>query len=179
LSSEGKKILTAGRSLLALLVLLALAGCGYRPLGLEPYHPEAAPLLAIPLFANRSTEVGLESIMANAMIQAFSQTKAVRVTTSPQDADLVLEGKVASIENSSVAFNSIQRSSIRRVTIRVDLVLKRPSSGKVVWKDTAVINEDYEVDPNYQIGETLKHQGIRRAAYSLAQRVLDKLLLVL
>jgi molybdopterin molybdotransferase len=45
--------------------------------------------------------------------------------------------------------------------------------------DTVVIQEDYVVDPNYQIGETLKNQGIRRAAVILAQRILDKVLLVL
>ena len=176
MSSKGKKIRQAGLLLLALLLLLGLAGCGYRPLGLEPYSQETPPLLAIPLFANRSTEVGMEAIMANAMIQAFGQTKAVRLTTRPQNADLVLEGKVASVENSSVAFNDIQRSSIRRVTIKVDLVLKRR---KPLWKETSVINEDYVLSPDYQVGETLKKQGIRRAADNLAQRVLDKVLLVL
>jgi hypothetical protein len=179
LLSEGKSVVTAGRCLLAWLLLLALAGCGYHPMGMGPQHSQAPPVIAIPLFANRTTELGMESIMANAMIQAFSQTKAVRVTTKPQDAELVLEGKIYSVENTSVAFNDIQRSSIRRVTIRVDLNLKRPSSGKTLWKDTAVIQEDYVVDANYQIGETLKSQGIRRAAATLAQRVLDKVLLVL
>jgi len=169
---------TRGR-FFTILLLLALAGCGYRPLGMQPHLSETTPSLAIPLFANRSTEVGMESIMANALIQAFSQTKAVRVTTRPQDAELVLEGKVAFVENSSVAFNDIQRSSVRRVTIKVDLNLKRRNTGKSLWKDTAVIQEDYVVDPNYQIGETLKNQGIRRAAATLAQRVLDKVLLVI
>jgi hypothetical protein len=42
-----------------------------------------------------------------------------------------------------------------------------------------IIQEDYLVDPNYQIGETLKDRGIRRAAATLAQRVLDKVLLVI
>ncbi len=171
--------MTRGR-FFTILLLLALAGCGYRPLGTQPhFSAEATPSLAIPLFANRSTEVGMESLMANALIQAFSQTKAVRLTTKPQDAELVLEGKVAFVENSSVAFNDIQRSTVRRVTIKVDLNLKRRNTGKSLWKDTAVIQEDYVVDPNYQIGETLKNQGIRRAAATLAQRVLDKVLLVI
>ena len=148
-------------------------------MGMEPASSKTAPLLAIPLFANRSTELGVESVMANAMIQAFSQTNAVRLTTKSQDADLVLEGKVASVENSSVAFNDIQRSSVRRVTIKVEVVLKRPSSGKLVWKDAVIIYEDYVVDPNYHIGETLKGQGIRRAAVTLAQRIMDKVLLVI
>ncbi len=165
--------------ILAVLLVLALTGCGYRPLGMQSRSTEAAPSLAIPLFANRSTEVGIESVMANALIQAFSQTRAVRVTTRPQDAELVLEGKVAFVENSSVAFNDIQRSSVRRVTIRVDLDLKRRNSGKSLWKESTVIQEDYVVDPNYHIGETLKNQGIRRAAANLAQKVLDKVLLVI
>ena len=92
---------------------------------------------------------------------------------------MVLQGKVAYLENSSVAYNSIQNSSVRRVTIKVDLNLKKRDSGKILWKDTMVLQEDYEVDPNYQIGETLKNQGLRRAAVTLAQRVLDKVLLVL
>ena len=163
----------------ALILMIALAGCGYHPLGLEPYHKEVAPVLSIPLFANRSTEIGMESVMANAMIQAFSQTKAVRLTTKPQDAELVLEGKVAFVENSSVAFNDILRSTVRRVTIKVDLNLKRQSSGKTVWKDTVTFQEDYLTDPNYQIGETLKDRGIRRAAATLAQKILDKVLLVI
>ena len=170
--------MTCGR-ICALILVLALAGCGYRPVGMEPFRQETAPSLSIPLFANRSTEVGIESVMANAMIQAFSQTKSVRLTTKPQDADLVLEGKVAYVENSSVAFNDILRSTVRRVTIKVDLNLKRQSSGKVLWKDTTIIQEDYLVDPNYQIGETLKDRGIRRAAATLAQKVLDKVLLVI
>jgi len=167
------------RRIFALILVLAMTGCGYHPVGLEPYRQETAPSLSIPLFANRSTEVGIESIMANAMIQAFSQTKAVRLTTKPQDAELVLDGKVAFVENSSVAFNDILRSTVRRVTIKVDLNLKRQSSGKTLWKDTVVFQEDYLVDANYQIGETLKNQGIRRAAATLAQKILDKVLLVI
>ena len=170
--------MTCGR-VFALILLLTMTGCGYRPQGLEPYRAEVAPVLAIPPFANRSTEVGMETIMANAMIHAFSQTKAVRLTTNLKDAELVLEGKVAFLENSSVAFNEIQRSTVRRVTMKVDFVLKRRASDKTLWKDTVVIQEDYLVDPNYQIGETLKDRGIRRAAATLAQRVRDKVLLVI
>lgn len=162
-----------------LILILALAGCGYHPLGLEPYHPEKTPSLAIPLFANRSTEVGIEAVMANAMNAAFSQTKAVRLTNRRKDADLVLEGKVDYVENSSVAFNSILQSTMRRVTIKVELNLKRQHSGKIVWKDTQIVQEDYLTYANYQIGETLKDQGIRRAAVTLAQKVLDKVLLVI
>jgi predicted small lipoprotein YifL len=162
-----------------LLLILSLAGCGYRPLGAGPPTAKAPPTLAIPPFANRSVEVGLEAIFAEALIHAFSQTRAVRVTTRPQDADLVLEGQVRAVDFSSVAYLSITRSNVRRVTLHVELDLRQKASGKVLWKDTMVLTEDYVVDINYHIGEATKNEGIRRAANTMAKRVLDKILLVI
>jgi len=161
------------------LLLISLGGCGYRPLGAEPSTPQVRPTLAIPLFANRSTEVGLESVFANALINTFAQTGAVKVVPGDRDADLVLEGKVRSVDNTSVAFDSVTRSTVRRVTLRVDLTLRRKPGDKVLWKDTQVVQEDYVVDPNYHLGEATRTEGLRRAAATMAKRVLDKVLLVI
>jgi TolB-like protein len=161
------------------LLLLSLWGCGYRPVGAGPLNSQDRPTLAIPLFANRSTEVGLEAIFASEMINAFAQTRAVQVVPGDREAQYVLEGKVRSIDNSSVAFNSVTQSTVRRVTLRVDLTLRRQKGDKVLWKDTQVLSEDYVVDPNYHAGEATRSEGIRRAAVTLARRVLDKVLLVI
>jgi hypothetical protein len=161
------------------LLLVSLWGCGYRPLGAAPPDPQVRPTLAIPLFANRSTEVGLEAIFATALIKAFAQTGAVKVVPGDRDADLVLEGKVRSLDNTSVAFDSITQSSVRRVTLRVEVTLRQKKADKVLWKDTEVLQEDYVVDPNYHLGEATRTEGIRRAAVTLARRVLDKVLLVI
>jgi hypothetical protein len=91
----------------------------------------------------------------------------------------VLEGKVRSLDNTSVAFDSVTRSSVRRVTLRIEILLRQKKGDKVLWKDTQVIQEDYVVDPNYHFGEATKTEGIRRAAITLARRVLDKVLLVI
>jgi len=171
--------MNSGGRWLPLLMLLTLLGCGYRPMGAEAPNAKGAPTLAIPPFANRSVEVGLEAIFADALIHAFSQTRAVRVTSRPQDADLVLEGKVRSVDFSSVAYLDITRSNVRRVTLHVELGLRQKASGKVLWKDHVVLTEDYVVDTNYHIGEATKNEGIRRAANTMAKRVLDKILLVI
>ena len=167
-----------GRRFTWLLLLVLLTGCGYRPIGAAPRGPETRTI-AVPLFANRSTEVGLEATFATALINAFAQTGAVKVVSGDREADLVLEGKVRSLENASVAFDSVSRSSVRRVTLRVEILLRQKKSDKVLWKDTQVLQEDYVVDPNYHLGEATKTEGIHRAAITLARRVLDKVLLVI
>ena len=161
-----------------LLPLMLLGGCGYHPLGAEPIGG-ATRTLAVPLFTNRSTEVGLEAIMANALIHTFAQTRAVKVTPYEDGADLVLDGKVQSVDNTSVAYLSVTQSTVRRVTVRVDLTLRQRDNGKVLWKDTQILQEDYVVDPSYQAGEVTRAEGLRRAAVKMAQRVLNKVLLVL
>jgi hypothetical protein len=162
-----------------LLLVVSLWGCGYRPLGAAPPEGQVRPTMAIPLFANRSTEVGLETIFATALINAFAQTQAVKVVPGDREAELVLEGKVRSLANTSVAFDSITQSSVRRVSLTIDMTLRRKKGDKVLWKETQVIQEDYVVDPNYHLGEATRTEGIRRAAVTLARRVLDKVLLVI
>jgi hypothetical protein len=168
-----------GGRFLPLLLVLTLLGCGYRPLGAEPPDSRKRHVLAIPPFDNRSVEVGLEAIFADALIHAFSQTRAVKVTPRTQDADLVLEGKVRSVDYSSVAYQDVTHSTVRRVTLHVELDLRQRTSGKVLWKDAVVLQEDYVVDANYHVGEATKNEGIRRAANTMAKRVLDKVLLVI
>ncbi|MBW1992540.1 MAG: hypothetical protein JRI59_10615 [Deltaproteobacteria bacterium] len=166
---------------LPVLALLALAlwGCGYRPVGSPAAMSREAPTIAIPLFGNRSTEVGLEAVFARAFAETFARSGAVRVVPREEEADLVLEGRVASLEHSSVAFFDIDRSLVRKVTIRVELRLKNRKTGKIIWKDTEVLAEDYVVSPNYHLGEATRAMSIRRGAATLSRRVLDKILLVL
>ena len=171
--------LSRGWFLITLMIVAVLAGCGYRPMGADSRPDQERLTLAIPPFANRSTEVGLETTMANAFIQTFGQNKALRLVTRPEEADLVLEGKVQAVENSSVAFFDVTRSLVRRVTIYVDLTLKRRESGRVVWKESSHFFEDYVVQPNYHVGEATKAMGIRRGAATLARRALDKVLLAM
>jgi hypothetical protein len=173
-----RKAMTIRFGMLCLL-LVSLWGCGYRPMGAAPVHLQAAPTLAIPLFTNRSTEVGLETVFAKELINAFAQTNAVRVIPGDRPAEYVLEGKVWSLANTSVAYNSVTQSTVRRVTLRVNLTLRRRAGDKVIWKDTETLSEDYVVDPNYHAGEATRSEGVRRAAVSLARKVLDKVLLVI
>jgi hypothetical protein len=161
------------------LILVSLWGCGYRPLGAAGPTPQVRPTLAIPLFTNRSTEVGLEAIFARAMINAFAQTNAVQVVPGDRNADLVLQGKVRSIDNASVAYDSVTQSTVRRVTLRIELTLRRKKGDKVIWKDTEIMQENYVVDPNYHLGEATRTEGIQRAAVNLARQVLEKVLLVI
>lgn len=164
--------------LLVIFSLVSGAACGYRVLGSEVTASGTRPKLAIPLFTNRSDEVGLEAIFANALIGAFSQSHIARVTAASQ-ADLVLQGDILKVESTSLAYYDIDRSLVRRIAITVELTLKERPEGKTRWKDVQVLEADYVVYPNYHYGEANREQSIREAAAILAQRIHDKIIMIL
>jgi len=164
---------------LAVFSLVTTAACGYHVLGSAPDSSRLQPKLAIPLFTNRSNEVGLETIFANALIGTFSQSQVARLTTEENQADMVLQGDVTTVENTSLAYRDIDRSLVRRVTITINLTLKERQSGKVLWKQEKVIDADYVVRSDYHYGEATRQMSICKAAATLARRVHDEILMIL
>lgn len=163
---------------LGVIWLLALPACGYRPLGLaEPSSPSSAITIAVPPFVNRSLEIGLETIFANDLLQALAQQPGIKAKPGEAQADYLLHGTISKIEYTSVAYENIDQSLIRRATVTVELVLKKPQ-GQVVWRQREVVKADYVVSADYHLGEATRNQGLRQASARLAQRVRDKLLLL-
>ena len=161
------------------LLLVSLWGCGYRPLGAEPPDSQVRPTLAIPLFANRSTEVGLEAIFATALINAFAQTGAVKVVPGDREADLVLEGKVRSRGQylGGLRLRHPLHGAPGDLEGRVDPAPEEGRQGPLEGHPDPPGR--LRGGPNYHLGEATRTEGIQRAAVTLARRVLDKVLLVI
>jgi len=160
---------------LTLWLLASASACGYRVMGSEPVgEGQVRPTLAIPPFENRSMEAGLETLFANDMIQAFQDSKVVRVRSGDGTADYMLRGSIKKLEHSSTAYLDIGQSLIRRVIITVEITLTDNRHQKVIWKDAEIVKADYVADASYGIGEANRHQGIRQASVRLARRVQDK-----
>lgn len=105
-----------------LAVLLALGlfagGCGYSLRGTLPSHIQT---VAVPVFANRTSEPAVENLLSAAVVEAFSTNGRLRVVT-PDKADSVLEGEVVGYQIQAVAFDS--SSNVRQYRLVVTLNLR-------------------------------------------------------
>ena len=175
--SKDWRAFSASCSLL-LIGLWLLPACGYRLLGLaEPASAARTITIAVPPFANRSLEVGLETVFANDLLQVLTNQPGIRAKAGEGQADYLLLGTISKIEYTSVAYENIDQSLVRRATVTVDLVLKKPQ-GQVVWRQQEIVKADYVAGPDYHLGEATRDQGLRQASARLAQRVRDKILLL-
>jgi outer membrane lipopolysaccharide assembly protein LptE/RlpB len=104
----------------ALLALIAtvLSGCGYGLRGTLPGHLKT---IAIPTFANRTSEPGVENFLTRAVVEAFSSNGRLRVV-EPTAADSILEGEVTGYNVQSIAFDA--SANVRQYRLIVTLNLR-------------------------------------------------------
>src|SRR5437879_11767487 len=105
------------RAALLALIATAVAGCGYGLRGTLPSHLKT---IAIPTFANRTSEPGVENFLTRAVVDAFSTNGRLRVV-GPETADSILEGEVTGYDVQPIAFDRSAnvRQDPRIVTLNV------------------------------------------------------------
>lgn len=113
---------------------VAAAGCGYtvNPQGRSPYES-----ISIPMFANRTLEVGLEEAATRAIADAFQRDNRLHVIGTEQS-DTVLRGEVKEFPPpQAYTYDKSEQVQEYRVSVVIDLELVEAKSGKTIWHEAA------------------------------------------
>ena len=140
--------------LLLLSALIPLAGCaGYRPGSDKPSKLANITKLAVPTFGNRTLVPQIEVMTTNAVIKRL-QTQGTYQIVSRGDADAILVGEIADIQNQqyrAVASNTLRSAEILS---RLRLVYYVTDKNGTKLFDGQKIGTSHQVlDPNFQLTE--------------------------
>jgi outer membrane lipopolysaccharide assembly protein LptE/RlpB len=81
----------------AILVLLALSGCGYHTLGSAAHLPDTVHTIAVPMFKNKTQSYHTEVAMTQAVVRELSNRTRLQVLVNAGDgADAVVNGTILS-----------------------------------------------------------------------------------
>lgn len=162
-----------GRLLLAAAVLLALSGCGYHVPGAgDPWVGEGGRTLYVELFANRTVEPYLDSVVTEEMAVQLSRSRLVELSEDRGMADLVLAGAITEFDSRAVAYDADDRISeyVAVMTVRASLV--RRGDGVVLWQDELRRSETYPA----AVDKNLRQEGESLAARVVAKRLAEDLM---
>ena len=130
------------RNFICILFFSALASsCAYR-MGLQGRSlPGKYSDLAIPIFKNKTHEVGIEVDFTNALIKEFKRSKVAKIRNQKESA-IWLEGTIEGLEYlgiGEVAYtesgNELYKTGAAyRVLLRANIKLRRRSDRKVIWE---------------------------------------------
>jgi hypothetical protein len=162
---------------LIFLSALSIQSCGYR---FQESASELSPdiqSLAIPIFANRTIQTGIESEVTRAFLARFISSKRFPMA-SPQRADAILTGTVLSFTTLPVAVTtSTQITEEYRATLTVEYILKRQSDGKILFRETMSEWRNYAVEQNLTATDLNKQRAIQEISTLMANRAYEFILL--
>ena len=164
-------------TIVALVVFVALAGCGYHFKGAGLKAPVGVRTIAIIVLENRTTESGIETVFTSNLAYEFTRSKILRVV-GKDTADAVLSGRIASLTVDTISHDARYYSDERRVTITLDLSLKRADGNAIIWSDSALSDKEaFKVDPSDKLAtEKSRRTAIEVISERLAEKIHNRIL---
>ena len=155
-------------------VMVAAAGCGYRPLGTEalPAHVRS---VAIGPIANSTYRPGLQGFLSEYLHQRFQGDGRVRLRPST-DADAIIETIITSYGNEGVAWDQGGAARRFRVQVSAGITLRDRRNWRVLISEGMAGEAYYTAGTG--VGTTLaaEEDGTRRALRDLADRVATRII---
>jgi outer membrane lipopolysaccharide assembly protein LptE/RlpB len=150
-------------------MLLSGVACGYKFSGGGDL-PGNVQSLSIGVLENRTRETGLESQIANDLINQFTRFTNIQLT-GKKKADAHLTGIIQSANIRTISHKSPNSPSERRIQVMLDLKLTSADE-KLIWSaDSISAYETYEVDPD----KTQTEQNKKSALTTLSGRVAERI----
>lgn len=132
--------------------------------------PEGVKSIAIPVLENRTAESGIETTFTGNLIDEFTRSKILDVVDEPE-ADAVLRGRVRSVDVETVSHTATYDSGVERVTVKLDLQVKR-TDGLVLWAVEGISDdESFQVSDDKRVTEENKRQAIAEISERIAEKV--------
>jgi len=150
----GSRASLGARSMLFLVFVLTLAGCGYHVGGQGNALPANLHTIAVPAFVNKTSRYRVEQKFTGAVIREFLARSAYRVVSDPAAGDAVLNGEVTSLESVVAVFDSTTgRATSMLVTVKMKVwLVDREAKTEIYRNDNFVFRQPYAVSsdiPNF------------------------------
>jgi len=162
----------AHRILIALALLSAVAGCGYRLESGTARFTDPSQRMDVPPFANRSTTPDAGA-WAAARFREELRRSGFRGTFGNIGANYLIEGKVVEIRSDILSHDSADRFPLEiRLTLVVDIRVVEVLRGGVLWKESGLT----ETASFYSGTDAQYTEANRRAAFEqVARRIAVRL----
>ena len=157
--------------ILALALMLSVAGCGYKLAG-GGYLNTDITRVAVDVFENNSSEVSAGMRFTNELIREIQARTETMVTDG---AVRKIVGSIQAITYSTLSRTSTETVTERQVTAVVDVKIV-DADGKIVWsvKDFTA-TESYETSASVVDDESNKRRAVEAISTRMAERLVSRM----
>lgn len=160
------------KRVLALLALTALilGGCGYSLRGSLPGHIKT---VAVPVFKNRTSEPGVETMLTGAVVDAFSTNGRLTVVGA-EKADSILEGEVIGYQVLSIAYDPKANVQQYRLVVTMNLRFRDVKRDEMIFEQQN-LQERSDFRTLGVVAQTISREetALRAAATDIARAIVS------
>lgn len=174
---------SAGAGSGVLLVLAALAGCGYSLAGRGAFLPDYIRTIAVPQFTNATNVFDVERrVTERVHAELIGRGRYTVEPVQRAGVDAVLTGTISSISMTPVAFDQQQQASRYVLTLTAQIEFKDLKTEKVLWSNPAMqFREEFEPTTGTAVADAADFFGqdtnaLDRIATEFARSVVSSLL---
>jgi hypothetical protein len=169
----------AHRVLIALALLSAVAGCGYRLESGSARFTDPSLRMDVPPFANRSTTPDAGAVVAASFREEIRRS-GFRGTFGNIGANYLVEGTVRDIRSDIFSRGTDRFALENRLTLVVDIRVVEVVRGGVLWKESGLTETaSYFSGTDAQYGEANRRAAFEEVARRMAVRLSQTLRVLL
>lgn len=139
------------RAALALVLLLALPGCGYSLVGTGSFLPEYIRTVAIPTFQNQTSRFEVEVRITDAVTREFVSRGDFSVVAEQEGADAVLQGTIIGFDMTPIGLAEDEQANNYLVRVRAQVTFRDLVQNRTIYSNNAFeFRQQFELeqDPN-------------------------------
>lgn len=164
------------KRLIAILLLLAISGCGYQVPGHEGALPDGIEAIRLTLFVNKSKKPRLEVPLTDAVADALTRIPGVRLVTERDNADAVAEGTILSYGTSAISYDQNDKIREYRARMTIEAKIRRAEDGKLLWQERLAWQEPFPANDDKALQTDLEDRAILEINRRLADQFLSRLM---
>jgi hypothetical protein len=161
---------------IGLLGMSLVCGCGYGFRGTVNNLPPDIKAVHIPIFVNNTTETGVETVFANALIYEFTRGRTIDVV-SESNAQGIIYGRIKSAAVDSVVYATQTQAVDRKVTVVLEIIFRRVDNQKILWQNLDLARyENFKVGADQPQTDRNREEALRKIAKDLSERIYSGIL---
>ncbi len=148
-----------------------ISGCGYSLTGKGTGQIKDRKI-AVSMFANRTFQSSIEGKLRLALVSELASRGS---HAEPGSNDLVMNGEIESLSIDTAAFSSADKAMLYRVSMSVMIQLTENTSGKVIWKSSESLVQEYPAGADLALQRNAHDAALSALCGKMARAVVNRM----
>ena len=171
-SRSSKKVnrLHAARWILAMMLIMLVSGCGYRFAASTDNRISSGEKIWVSFIANETTSPTAQTVIRRALLDQLHIMRGVVPAGSAEQANAVVNGTVKAFSGRVLSYSAADLDREFRLTLSVELELRRRGEAAPVWKGTLQAFQDYPSSDDLALQRNAEEAALMAASQKLAEK---------